>query len=226
MTNDNVKRVRLHIPNLQIDGPARNAQAADHTLVAKRDEGLQWAPSGDRLLKADLLRIVKINEREDVEAQPLQALLHRGADAVPGEILRTGNRVHLGGHHEALGHAPQLPNRLTDPPLALAPAVLVGGVNEVERAPEGPLDRGDRGLGVDLIALLGREAAESASSDADRGDVESGLSKWTCVHNCAFAGYGAVAPGSGDRAWRGGARPNEQLGLYEAARGWCPSSFH
>src|SRR5207253_1841214 len=81
-----------------------------------------------------------------------------------------------------LGHATVLGDRPADALFACPAAVLVRGVDEREGSLEDAADRGDGGVLVDLIAVLGGEAPEGARADTDIGDGQTGTAELTDGH--------------------------------------------
>jgi len=164
VADDDVEGVRRQVLELKVDGAASDAQVPDDALVPKLDQRFKRPIRRCALFEGYLFGIVKVNQLEPVQAEPLEAFLHGAADPVSGEVAGSAEGIHLGGHNEAFRKAARVGQCLPDPPFTVSSvAVLVGGVDEVEWAFHDPADGGDGGI----RPLRRGVAAQGAGSHAN-----------------------------------------------------------
>ena len=159
---------RADVAPQQVDRAARDAEVGDHALLLERLQGLQRPAGRDALLEGDVLGVVEVDEPEPVEPQPLQALLDRPPDAVAGEVAGLHVAIDLRLEHEAVGDAAALLQHDAD--AALGVAVVVAGVEEVDRAVDGPLHGRHRVLLRHVAGVGEGRVAERRGADAQRRD--------------------------------------------------------
>src|SRR5881275_2113686 len=87
------------------------------------------------------------------------------------EVLSASPGIGLGCHDEVRGYPTRRAKRPADPPLALAVAVLVGGVEEPHITIEYAAHGGDGAPLVDVVSVQLGRAPERARSNTDDRDA-------------------------------------------------------
>ena len=162
-----LERARSQEPLHEPDGTARDPYVLRQTLVAHRDQGLDRPGGGHGPLEGDLVGIVQVKQLEPVGPEPFEALLGRTAGPVAAKATGNGIRVDLGGQDETVREPAALGDGGTNAAFALAVAVTVGRVEEVDGAIENMLDGPDAPLVLDVLAEHPGHAAEGRRAHAN-----------------------------------------------------------
>jgi hypothetical protein len=185
---------RADVSAQEVDRPARDAEMSDQPLLLERLHGRQRPAGGDARLEGDVLGVVEMDEPEPVEPEPLEALVDRAPDPVAREVPRGHVAIDLRLEHEAIRDAPALAQDDPDAPLGVA--VVVAGVEEVDRAVQRVPHGRQRVLERHLVGV-GARVAERRGADTERRDLEAGAAQHAPREHTAAAHIRSVADSLG-----------------------------
>ena len=119
--------------------------------------------------------VVELEQLDPVYPQPCEARL-QGAPDVPFQIVKAGGiDADLGGD---AGPRRDLRQEQAERALALALAVVGGGVDPVAAGPDGALEGGEAGL----LGRVDQDAADDAAAQGEFRDLEAGPAEAAVAH--------------------------------------------